>query len=122
MNENIVAYTFSIFDPDDTQAVGALACYFMVPFNATLIYASVAPWDDDTDAAMDINNDGTEIVADIDASDKDVPGEWATVHAGGSETPIHIAAGSELTLDFNDAAAANRFDVQLLFLTGSGWG
>jgi hypothetical protein len=94
----------------------------MVPFGATLVYASVAPWDDDASATMDINDDGSEIIADIDATDKDVPGEWASVHAGGTNAPIAIAAGSEMTLDFNDAAAANRFDCTFHFLTGETWG
>lgn len=122
MNERVVNYSFSIFDPTDLSAVGDLACYFMVPFTATLIYASVAPWDDDASATMDLNDDGTTIISALDASDKDVPGEWASVHAGGTNAAIAITAGSEMTLDFNDAAAANRFDVQFLFLTGEGWG
>ena len=122
MNERTVVYSFSVFDPTDTSAVGDLACYFMVPFGATLIYASVAPWDDDPSATMDINDDGSEIVATIAAADKDVPGEWISTAAGGTETPIAIAAGSEMTLDFNDAAAANRFDCQFVFLTGETWG
>jgi hypothetical protein len=122
MNERIVSYTFSVFDPTDASALGDLACYFMVPFGATLIYASAAPWDDDADATMDLNDDGTVIISALTCADKDVPGEWASTHAGGSQTPIAIAAGSEMTLDFNDAAAANRFDVQFLFLTGETWG
>ena len=43
-------------------------------------------------------------------------------HAGGTQTPIAIAAGSEMTLDFNDAAAANRFDCVFHFLAGETWG
>lgn len=121
-NENLVNYTFSIFDPTDTNAVGDLACYFMVPFAATLVYASVAPWDDDAGATMDINDDGAAIVTALTAADKDVPGEWISTHVGGTQTPVRVEAGSELTLDFNSAAAANRFDVQMLFLRGEGWG
>jgi hypothetical protein len=122
MNEKLVVYSFSVFDPSDAVALGDLACYFMVPFGATLVYASVAPWDDDALASMDINDDGSAIVAAIDATDKDVPGEWISTHAGGAQTPIAIAAGSEMTLDFNDAAAANRFDCTFHFLSGESWG
>ena len=122
MNERLVNYTFSISNPSDAVALTDLACYFMIPFGATLVYASVAPWDNDATATMDINDDGAEIVAAIDATDKDVPGEWISTHLGGAETPIQIAAGSEMTLDFNTATAANRFDVQIMVLSGETWG
>jgi hypothetical protein len=122
MNEKLVVYSFSVSDPSDAVALGDLACYFMVPFGATLVYASAAPWDDDTDATMDLNDDGVAIITALTADDKDVPGEWISTHAGGTQTPIAIAAGSEMTLDFNDAAAANRFDCVFHFLAGETWG
>ena len=122
MNENLITYTFSVTDATEASTLGANAVYFMVPFGATLVYASAAPQDDDALCTVDINDDGSEIVAAIDATDKDVPGEWISTHFGGTETPVEIAAGSVLDLDFNNAAAANRIDVQLLFLQGSTWG
>ena len=122
MNENIVTYTFSVTDATEASALGANAVYFMVPSGATLVYASAAPQDDDALLTVDINDDASEIVAAIDATDKDVPGEWISTHMGGAETPVEIAAGSVLDLDFNNAAAANRVDVQLMFLQGSTWG
>ena len=122
MNERLVAYTFNIADPDETGAVGAASTYFMVPFGATLVYASVSPWDDDAGATMDIQYDGSDIVTAISAADSDVPGEWISTHFGGANAPVEIAAGSEMELDFNNAAAANRFDVVLLFLTGESVG
>jgi hypothetical protein len=42
--------------------------------------------------------------------------------AGGRETPVAIAAGSEMTVDFNAAALANRIDIVFLFLTGESVG
>jgi len=122
MNERLVNYSFSLFDPDDTQALGNLCCYFMVPFGATLVYASVAPWDDDADATMDVHDDGSAIISALACATKATPGEWISTHCGGTQTPVAIAAGSEMTIDFNSAAAANRFDVQFLFLTGETWG
>lgn len=122
MNENIVTYTFSVGDPTEGNALGANALYFMIPFGATLIYASVAPWDDDPLASLDINDDGSAVVSAIDATDKDVPGEWISTHRGGAETPVQIAAGSVMDFTFNDAAAANRFDVVMHMLQGSTWG
>ena len=122
MNENLVNYTFSVGDPTEGNALGDNALYFMVPFGATLVYVSAAPWDNDTDLTLDVNDDGSTIITAMTCDDKDVPGEWISTHAGGTQTPIAIAAGSVLDLDFNDAAAANRVDVVLTFLQGSTWG
>lgn len=122
MNERLIAYNLNIADPTEANGVTTAACMVMVPFGATLIYASVSPFADDDDATIDIQDDGSDIVTAIDASDHDVPGEWISIHAGGSETPVTIAAGSEIEIDVNDGAVGNRFDVTLLFLTGESWG
>jgi len=122
MNERLFAYTFSVCNPNEAAAVGALATYFMLPFGSTLVYASAAPFADDTGLTMDINDDGTAIVAALSCADKDVPGEWISTHCGGTQTPVAIAAGSEMTLDFNNAANANRVDVVMLFLSGESVG
>ncbi len=122
MNENIISYTFSVADATEGNTVGDNELYFMVPFGATLVYVSAAPWDDDTGLTLDVNDDGSTIITAMTCDDKDVPGEWISTHAGGSETPVAIAAGSVLDLDFNSAAAANRVDVVLTFLQGSTWG
>jgi hypothetical protein len=122
MNERLLAYTFSIADPTEGAAVGALACYFMLPFGATLIYASAAPFADDPGLTMDLNDDGSAIIAAMVCATKAAPGEWISTHAGGTETPVAIAAGSEMTVDFNNAANGNRVDVVFLFLTGESWG
>ena len=122
MNERLVSYTFSVGNPAEATPLGDNALYFMVPFGATLIYVSAAPWDDDAAATLDINDDGSEIITTLTCADKDVPGEWISTHCGGSNAPIAIGAGSVLDFDFNAAAAANRFDVVMLMLQGESWG
>ena len=122
MNERLVPYTFTVVDPVDTGVVGTSALLTKVPFNATLVYACVSPYEDDAGATMDIQDDTTDIVTAIDASDHDVPGEWKSTHVGGTNAPIAIAAGSEIELDFNSAAAENAFHVVLLFLAGDVYG
>jgi hypothetical protein len=122
MNENIVTYTFSVGNPTEGTPLGDNALYFKVPFGATLVYVSAAPWEDDTNATLDINDDGSTIITAMACAVKAVPGEWISTHCGGTNTPITIAAGSILDFDFNSAAAANRFDVVLHFLQGSTWG
>ena len=121
MNENIVNYSFSITDATEGNTLTTNACYFMIPFGATLVYVSVAPHDDGT-GTLDINDDGSGIVAAVDATDKDVPGEWISTHCGGTETPVEIAAGSVMDFDINTGDAANRYDVCMLMLQGSTWG
>jgi hypothetical protein len=123
MNERILVYNLNIFDPDDnTGAVAGSAYLGMLPVGATLIYACVSPHEDDASATIDIQDDGTDIVTAIDASDHDVPGEWISTHCGGAETPVAIAAGSEIEIDVNSGAATTRFDTTLWFLTGESWG
>ncbi len=122
MNERLIAYNLNIADPDESAAVTTAACMVMVPFGCTLIYVSVSPYEDDPGATIDVQDDGVDIVTAVDASDHDVPGEWISVHAGGTQTPVAVAAGSEIEIDVNSGAAANRFDVTLLFLTGESWG
>lgn len=122
MNERLVAYNLNIGDPTEGSAVAGSAAMVMVPFGATLVYASVSPFADDAGATIDIQDDGTDIVTAIGAADHDVPGEWISTHCGGANAPVAIAAGSEIEIDINNAAAGNRFDVTLLFLTGESWG
>ena len=118
MNERLLAYTFSIGDPTEGAGVGALACYFMMPFGGTIVYVSGAPFADDAGATMDINDDGTGVITAIAMATKAAPGEWISTHCGGTQAPVQVAAGSVISLDFNNAAVANRFDVQILVLTG----
>ena len=122
MNENLLSYHLSIFDPDDAAGMSASAWLGMMPVNATLVYASVSPHEDDASATIDMQDDGTDIVTALDASDYDVPGEWISTHCGGSETPVRIVAGSELEVDANSVAATTRLEITMLFLTGAGWG
>ena len=122
MNEKLIVYTFSLSDPDSSAGLTTGACYFMMPIAATLVYACISPFEDDTGATMSIKDDGTDIVTGVDAADHDVPGEWSSTHTGGTNAPVHIAAGSEMSIDILAGAVANRFDVALYFLTGTGWG
>jgi hypothetical protein len=122
MNERLVAYTFNLFDPADATGLGDLCAYFMVPFGATLVYVSGAPMTDDAGTTLDVHDDGSAIIAALACNDKEIPGRWISTHFGGTQTPVAIAAGSEITMDLNAIEVGVRFDVQLLFLTGESWG
>lgn len=118
MNERLIIIPFAIGDPDNTAAVGDSAWLQYIPFNITIIFVTVAPMEDDTGATIDIQDDTTDIITAIDASDHDVPGTWKSTHMGGTNTPVAVAAGSELEIDINNAAAANRFDGAIWALVG----
>jgi hypothetical protein len=119
MNERVNLLSLNLTDPDETAALGASAWLGSFPFNITIVAVSVSPLEDDAGATIDIQDDGTDtaIVA-VDASDHDVPGEWNSTHVGGTNDPVSIAAGSEIEIDINNAAAANRFDVNIWYLIG----
>ena len=123
MNEKLIAYTWNWCDPNDAAAMGNLCAYFMLPFGATLIYASGAPMTDDAGTTLDLMDDGAAAgpTAMVSAT-KAVPGEWISTHCGGTETPIEIAAGSEMTMDLNGIEVGVRYDVQFLFLVGESVG
>jgi hypothetical protein len=123
MNERLIAYTFNLADPVEGNSLGVLETYFMLPFGATLVYASGAPAADDAGTTFDLMDDtvacGPTALACAVAA---VPGEWISTHCGGTETPVEIAAGSEMSIDVNGIAAGVTFAIVLLFLVGESWG
>ena len=123
MNEKLIAYTWNWCDPNDAAGLGNLCGYFMLPFGATLVYASGAPMTDDAGTTLDLMDDAAAAgpTAMVSAT-KAVPGEWISTHCGGTETPIEIAAGSEMTVDLNGIEVGVRYDAQFLFLIGESVG
>jgi hypothetical protein len=123
MNERLVAYTLNLADPVEGNSLGVLETYFVLPFGATLVYASGSPSADDAGTTLDLMDDGaacgpTALACAVAAT----PGEWISTHCGGAETPVEIAAGSVMSIDVNGSAAGVTFAIVLLFLTGESWG
>jgi len=123
MTERIVAYTLSLADPVEGNALGVLETYFMLPFGATLVYASGTPSVNDAGATLDLMDDGvacgpTALACAVAA----VPGEWISTHCGGTNTPVAIEAGSLMAIDVNAIDPAISFAIVLLFLVGESWG
>ena len=123
MNERLITYHLSLFDPDDNAGGMTTSAWLgIMPFTATLVYVAASPHEDDTGATIDIQDDATDIVTAVACADHDVPGEWISTHCGGTQTPVSIAAGSVLEIDANNVAATTRLDVSMVFLQGEGWG
>jgi len=119
MNENLVVMSVKAVNPVEGGALAALDQYMNVPCGCTIVYVCASADTDDAGLTVDINDDGTAIISGIDAADKEDPGEWKSTHFGGDETPVEVAAGSELSFDFNAAANATTVEVQVWALTGS---
>ena len=54
-----------------------------------------------TTFTADIQDDGTDVITAVAASTALTPGTWYTPALGGTETPVHIAAGSDIEVDIN---------------------
>ncbi len=116
MNERLICMNF--MDGEVGITLGANYRYITVPFSLTIVAASASPSVDDAGLTIDINDDGSDAITAIDASDLDVPGTWKSTHVGGTETPVTIAAGSKISLDANSAAANTRVHLQIWALVG----
>jgi len=71
---------------------------------------------------IDIQDDGTDVITAIAANTALTPGTWKTAHMGGTETPVTIAAGSEVEIDLNltgGSAPTAEFDVVIWYLAGA---
>lgn len=56
---------------------------------------------------IDIQDDGTDVISAVTASTAGTPGTWYTPALGGTETPVHIAAGSDVEVDVNLAGGSS---------------
>lgn len=119
MRERLVHMSRTLVDPTEANAIGTLEGYVTFPFNITIIGVSVSPQVDDAGATLDIDDDGTNVISAVDASDQNVPGTWNTAGFGGTNTPVHIAAGSNVSFDINSGAAGTAFFVDMWYLAGS---
>jgi hypothetical protein len=117
-NERLVTLSVTLVNPTEGAGLGDLECYIPIPFNCTLVHVTASAREDDSGFTLDVHDDGSAIVTALSAADADVPGEWASTHTGGSNTPVRIAAGSEISFDANGAANANVMQVVLWLLTG----
>ena len=121
MNERLVSIPFKLVNPAEGGALGALDYYLNVPFDCYIVYVSAGADTDDAGLTLDINDDGAAGIAAIDCADKEDPGEWISTHFGGTNDPVYVAAGSELSFDANNAANATTIGGYMLVLTSDVW-
>jgi len=119
MNERMVVISGTCVNPAEGAALAALDHYINVPCDITIVYVCAAADTDDTGLTFDINDDGSAIIAAIDCADKEDPGEWISTDMGGAETPVVVAAGSELSFDVNNGANATTVHYSIWAKTGT---
>ncbi len=95
-----------------------------LPRGATLVGVSLgveALTGTPTNIKVDVNDDGTEIVADAVTLTAAGAGYWLTTHFGGTNAPVAIAAGSVVTVDVKFTGGTTPtadYDVTLFLLAG----
>ena len=117
MNDRLVTIPISMANPAEGGALGALDYYINVPFDCYIVYVSAGADTDDPGLTLDINDDGAAGIAAIDCADKEDPGEWISTHFGGTNDPVYVAAGSELSFDANAAANATTLKGYILVVS-----
>ena len=120
MNENMITLQFQ--DGQVALTLGDLYRYFYVPYDITVVYMEAGASADDAGLTVDLNDDGTAAIAALACATAATPGRWRSTHVGGTETPVHIAAGSLCSLDANAAAADTDICVTIWALLGAATG
>ena len=50
---------------------------------------------------VDLNDDGAAVITALAANSAGTPGEWRSTAMGGTNEPVHVARGSNVTVDVN---------------------
>jgi hypothetical protein len=121
MNEQLVVLSFTLVNPNNAAGLGDNDFYHNVPCDCMIVYVCASSDTDDTSQTVDINDDGTGIIETIDSDTKADPGEWISTHCGGTETPVRVAVGSELSFDVNSGANDTTVHLVIWLLTSAVW-
>lgn len=71
---------------------------------------------------VDVQDDGSDVVTAVAANTAGTPGTWKTAHMGGTETAVHVAAGSSVEVDVNFAGGTSPtadFTLLVYYLAGA---
>ena len=117
MNERMTYIPLPAVYPGASAALGDNYAYIDCIQGFTIVGVTAAPSADDTGLTLDINDDGSAAISAISCADADVPGTWKSTHVGGTNTPVHVDAGSKLSFDANSAANGTQIMGYLLVIT-----
>ena len=116
MNERVQHKCITLIDAVEANSIGNLEGYFVAMTNMRIIGISAAPFKDDAAATLDVDDDGSNVIAALACAVAAVPGTWKSTFIGGAETPIVIAKDSKVSFDINSGAAATSFYVHLWYI------
>jgi hypothetical protein len=71
---------------------------------------------------IDVNDDGSGVITAVAANTAGTPGSWKSTHFGGTAAPVHVAAGSKVSLDVNFSGGSSPtadYEVTLWALAGT---
>ena len=107
-----------LVDTDSVIAFQALEAMTIVGVSLEATVFTGTP----TGFTVDIQDDGTDVIAAITANTALTPGVWQSVHMGGTNAPVHIAAGSEVEVDLNLTGGSSptaAFTLLIYYLAGA---
>jgi hypothetical protein len=109
----------SLFAGETGTTLSTNYLYTNIPFQATIVGVVAETNVDDANITVDINGGGSALIEGIAVVDQDAPGIWLSTHLGGTNTPVAVAADTELSLDANNADANTAINVHIYMLVGS---
>jgi len=121
MSDRLIAFTVSSQAQADADGVHTI----YTPVGLTLVGVTLcaeAFTGTPTGFNVDIQDDGSDVITAVAANTAGTPGSWLTPQLGGTETPVAVAAGSEIEVDVNLTAGTSPtadYDVTIWALTGT---
>jgi hypothetical protein len=118
---NLIAFTFS----SQAQAAANGVHTLYAPLGLTLVGVTLtaeAFTGTPTGFNVDIQDDDADVITAIAANTAGTSGKWLSSHLGGSNTPVVVAAGSEIEVDVNFSGGTTPtadYDVTLWCLAGT---
>ena len=119
MNERLCSLSLCLVNP--TEGGAAAEQHFEALHEMKIIGVVASPSTNDTGAVLDIEDDGTVVINDIDVSDNDVPGVWQAKGYGGTNAVVVIAKDSLVSVAPANGANGTAFNINILYLSGEDW-
>ena len=105
MNENLQVFCF---DAQAQVTAASVHCFYAIK-GFTIIGVSLeaeAFTGTPTGFNIDVQDDGSDVITAVTASTALTPGTWLSTAVGGAQTPVKVAAGSEVEIDVNLTAGS----------------
>ena len=111
--------TMAIFaDAGDTVALGDGGSVWTIPMNMTIVGVCSRAGTDDTGATVDIQVATADVITALDCHLAGTPGRWQSVHTGGTNAAIEVAADSVMEIDYNSHAVGVSNLTVIYYLAG----